>query len=98
MAPKLIDPRRNLELATRRVNRLQSWQLRYNNRLSSNSGAVRCRSDNSGTAPDVPVHLATMVIARVTVLFGINSTSKVIEIARGEAECYFNCFTSAIDP
>ncbi len=30
--------------------------------------------------------------------FGINSTSNVIEIVRGEAECYFNCFTSAIDP
>ncbi len=29
---------------------------------------------------------------------GINSTSNVIEIARGEAECYFNCFTSAIGP
>ncbi len=31
-------------------------------------------------------------------LFGINNTSNVIEIARGEAECYFNCFMSAIDP
>ncbi len=28
-------------------------------------------------------------------LFGINSTSYLIEIVRGE---YFNCFTSAIDP
>ncbi len=37
-------------------------------------------------------------IARVTVLFGIYSTSNVIEIIRGKAECYFNCFTSAIDP
>ncbi len=37
------------------------------------------------------------VIAGV-VLFGINSTSNAIEIARGKAECYFNCFTSAIDP
>ncbi len=35
--------------------------IRYNNRLSSNSGAVRCSYDNSGTAPDVPVHLATML-------------------------------------
>ncbi len=26
------------------------------------------------------------------------STCNAIEIARGEAECYFNCFTSAIDP
>ncbi len=34
----------------------------------------------------------------VTVLFGINSTSNAIEIARGEAQCYFNCFMSAIDP
>ncbi len=36
------------------------------------------------------------VIARVTVVLGINSTRKAIEIAL--AEYYFNCFTSAIDP
>ncbi len=35
--------------------------IRYYNRLSSNSGAVRRSYDNSGTAPDVPVHLATML-------------------------------------
>ncbi len=40
----------------------------------------------------------TMSNSTVTVLFGINSTSNVIEIVRGEAECYFNCFASAIDP
>ncbi len=34
----------------------------------------------------------------VTVLFRINSTSNAIEIAQGEAEFYFNCFMSAIDP
>ncbi len=34
----------------------------------------------------------------VTVLFGITSTSNTIEIARDKAECYFNCFTSAINP
>ncbi len=28
----------------------------------------------------------------------INSTGNAIEIARGKVECYFNCFTSAIDP
>ncbi len=38
--------------------------IRYNNRLSSNSSAVRCSYDNSGTAPDVPVHLATMECMR----------------------------------
>ncbi len=27
-----------------------------------------------------------------------NRARVMIEIARGEAECYFNCFTSAIDP
>ncbi len=27
-----------------------------------------------------------------------NSMSDVIEIVQGEAECYFNCLTSAIDP
>ncbi len=27
-----------------------------------------------------------------------DSMSNVIKIVRGEAECYFNCFTSAIDP
>ena len=42
--------------------------------------------------------LFVWVIARVTVLFGIKSASNVIEIARGESECYFDCFTSAIDP
>ncbi len=31
-------------------------------------------------------------------LFGIDSTSNAIEIAQGEAECYFICFKSAIDP
>ncbi len=30
-------------------------------------------------------------------LFGIDSTSNVIEIVWGEAECYFNCFMSAIN-
>ena len=34
--------------------------IRYNNKLSSNSGAVRCRFDNSGVILDVQVHLATM--------------------------------------
>ena len=34
----------------------------------------------------------------VTVLFRINSMSNASEIAQGEAECYFNCFMSAIDP
>ncbi len=34
----------------------------YNNRLSSNSGAVRCSYDNSDTTPDVSVHLATMLL------------------------------------
>ncbi len=38
------------------------------------------------------------VIARVTVLFGINSTSNAIQIGRDEAKCYFYCFKSAIDP
>jgi len=28
------------------------------------------------------------LIARVAVVFGINSTSNAIEIVRGEAECY----------
>ncbi len=36
-------------------------------------------------------------MAWVTVLFGINSMSNVIEIVRGKAECYFNCYTSAIE-
>ncbi len=27
----------------------------------------------------------------------VNSTSNSIEITWGEAKCYFNCFTSAID-
>ena len=37
--------------------------------LSSNSGAVRCRSDNSGTAPDVWVHLATMLTMQHLIFF-----------------------------
>ncbi len=37
-------------------------------------------------------------IAQVIMPFRINSTSNVIEIARGKAKYYFNCFTSAIDP
>ena len=35
--------------------------FRYNNGLSSNSSTVHFRSDNSGTVPDDPVHLATML-------------------------------------
>ncbi len=30
-------------------------------------------------------------------LFGINSTSNVVEKARSEAKCYFNYFSSAND-
>ncbi len=44
------------------------------------------------------IHAISIINSMVTLLFGINSTSNVIEIVRGEAECYFNCFTSAIDP
>ncbi len=44
------------------------------------------------------IRLFVRVIARVTVIFGINIMSNVIDIAQGEAECNFNCFTSAIDP
>ena len=40
----------------------------------------------------------SMSNSTVTVLFRINSTSNTIEIALGKAECYFNGFTSAIDP
>ncbi len=29
---------------------------------------------------------------------GINNTHKTIEIARGEAECYFNCVVCTINP
>ncbi len=32
----------------------------------------------------------------VTVLFRINSTINAIEIAQGEAECYFNCLMSVL--
>ncbi len=42
--------------------------IRYNNRLSSNSCAVRCSYDNSGTAPDVQVHLATMHVPKSLLL------------------------------
>ncbi len=38
------------------------------------------------------------MIARVTVLFGINSTNNAIKISRGKPECYFNSFASATDP
>ena len=31
-------------------------------------------------------------------VFGINSTSNTIEIARDEADYYFNGFTSVVDP
>ncbi len=43
-------------------------------------------------------HIYVRIIALVTMLFGINSMSNAIEIARGFTSCYFNCFTSAIDP
>ncbi len=34
------------------------------------------------------------MIARVTMLFGINSTNNAIKITRGKLECYFNSFAS----
>ncbi len=42
--------------------------------------------------------IGTVVLVWVTMLFGINSTSNVIEIVRGEAECYFNCFRVLLIP